>query len=85
MGAVQPKHPIAAVVSTATNRRSNWTEQYLLRTKTPHLSSEDIALGYKQLLEVEHRWRDREQVLELRPVFHRSEDRIRTHVLPVLP
>jgi hypothetical protein len=31
--------------------------QYLLRTADPHLSAEDIALGYKQLLEVEHGWR----------------------------
>ncbi|MGE5763044.1 MAG: hypothetical protein ACM3ZF_03895, partial [Mycobacterium leprae] len=27
--------------------------KYLLRTSDPHLSAEDIALGYKQLLEVE--------------------------------
>jgi hypothetical protein len=51
--------------------------KYLLRTSDPHLSTEDIALGYKQLLEVECGWRDMKQVLDLRPVFHRLEDRIR--------
>jgi hypothetical protein len=55
--------------------------KYLLRTNDPHLSSEDIARGYKQLLEVERGWRDMKQVLDLRPVFHRLEDRIRAHVL----
>jgi hypothetical protein len=55
--------------------------KYLLRTCDPHLSSEDIALGYKQLLEVERGWRDMKQVLDLRPVYHRLEDRIRAHVL----
>jgi hypothetical protein len=55
--------------------------KYLLRTSDPHLSAEDIALGYKQLLEVERGWRDMKQVLDLRPVFHRLEDRIRAHVL----
>ena len=55
--------------------------KYLLRTNDPHLTSEDIALGYKQLLEVERGWRDMKQVLDLRPVFHRLEDRIRAHVL----
>jgi hypothetical protein len=55
--------------------------KYLLRTSDPHLSTEDIALGYKQLLEVERGWRDMKQVLNLRPVFHRLEDRIRAHVL----
>jgi hypothetical protein len=52
-----------------------------LRTSDPHLSAEDIALGYKQLLEVERGWRDMKQVLDLRPEFHRLEDRIRAHVL----
>ncbi|MGE3295681.1 MAG: IS1634 family transposase [Geminicoccaceae bacterium] len=55
--------------------------KYLLRTSDPHLSTEDIALGYKQLLEVERGWRDMKQVLDLRPVFHRLEERIRAHVL----
>jgi hypothetical protein len=55
--------------------------KYLLRTADPHLSTEDIALGYKQLLQVERGWRDMKQVLDLRPVYHRLEDRIRAHVL----
>jgi hypothetical protein len=55
--------------------------KYLLRTSDPHLSTEDIAMGYKQLLEVERGWRDMKQVLDLRPVYHRLEDRIRAHVL----
>jgi hypothetical protein len=55
--------------------------KYLLRTCDPHLTAEDIALGYKQLLEVERGWRDMKQILDLRPVFHRLEDRIRAHVL----
>jgi DDE family transposase len=55
--------------------------RYLLRTSDPHLSTEDIALGYKQLLEVERGWRDMKQVLDLRPVYHRLEDRIRAHVV----
>jgi hypothetical protein len=55
--------------------------KYLLRSNDPHLSAEDIALGYKQLLEVERGWRDMKQILDLRPVHHRLEDRIRAHVL----
>jgi hypothetical protein len=55
--------------------------KYLLRICDPQLSTEDIALGHKQLLEVERGWRDMKQVLDLRPVYHRLEDRIRAHVL----
>ena len=55
--------------------------KYLLRSSDPTLSAEHIALGYKQLLEVERGWRDMKQVLELRPVYHRREARIRAHVV----
>ena len=55
--------------------------KYLLRSSDDTLSAEDIALGYRQLLEVERGWRDLKQHLELRPVYHRREDRITAHVL----
>jgi hypothetical protein len=55
--------------------------KYLLRCSDPKLSAEDIALGYKQLLEIERGWRDMKTTLDLRPVFHRREDRIRAHIL----
>ncbi len=55
--------------------------KYLLRCSDPTLSAEDIALGYKQLLEVERGWRDMKQVIDLRPVYRRKEERIRAHVL----
>jgi transposase len=59
----------------------NLDGKYLLRTADPKLSAEDIALGYKQLLEVERGWRDMKQVIDLRPACHRREDRIRAHVI----
>jgi Transposase DDE domain len=59
----------------------NLDGKYLLRTADPKLSAEDIAAGYKQLLEVERGWRDMKQVIDLRPVYHRREDRIRAHVI----
>jgi hypothetical protein len=55
--------------------------KYLLRSSDPQLSAEDIALGYKQLLVVERGWRDMKQIIDLRPVYHRKEERIRAHVL----
>jgi len=55
--------------------------KYLLSTSDPELSAEDVALGYKNLLEAERGFRDLKSTLELRPVFHRIEPRIRAHVL----
>jgi transposase len=51
----------------------------LLRTSEMDLDAAEIARGYKALLEVERGWRDLKQ-LELRPVYHRKDDRIVTHV-----
>jgi Transposase DDE domain len=59
----------------------NLDGKYLLRTSDPKMTAEDIALGYKQLLEVERSWRDMKQVIDLRPVYHRKEERIRAHVI----
>jgi hypothetical protein len=59
----------------------NLDGKYLLRCCDPHMTTEDIALGYKQLLQVERGWRDMKQVIDLRPVYHRREDRIRAHVV----
>ena len=59
----------------------NLDGKYLLRCSGPHMTTGDIALGYKQLLEVERGWRDMKQVIDLRPVCHRREDRIRAHVI----
>ena len=55
--------------------------KYLLVTSDPDLSAEDVALGYKNLLEAERGFRDLKSTLELRPVYHRLEPRIRAHVL----
>jgi transposase len=55
--------------------------KYLLSTSDQHLSAEDIALGYKQLLEVERAFRTLKSTLCLRPVYHSKDDRIRSHVL----
>jgi transposase len=55
--------------------------KFLLATSDPDLSAEDVALGYKNLLEAERGFRDLKSQLLLRPVFHRLEHRIRAHVL----
>jgi Transposase DDE domain len=55
--------------------------KYLLSTNDPHISAEDVALGYKNLLEAERSFRDMKQVIELRPVYHRLDQRIAAHIL----
>jgi hypothetical protein len=65
----------------AVRAEENLDGKYLLRSSDPKLSAADIAVGYRQLLEVERGWRDMKQVIDLRPVYHRLEERIRAHVI----
>lgn len=55
--------------------------KYLIQTSDDTLTAEDVALGYKQLLKVEAAFRTLKQSLALRPVYHRKEERIRSHVI----
>lgn len=54
--------------------------KYIISTSDDTLSPEDIALGYKQLLEVERAFRTMKTTLDLRPVYHRKDERIEAHV-----
>lgn len=55
--------------------------KYLIRISDDTLSAEDVALGYKQLWQVEAAFRCLKQTMELRPIYHRKDERIRAHVL----
>lgn len=55
--------------------------KHLVSSSNEELSAEDLALGYKQLLDVERAFRTMKTSLEVRPVYHQRDDRIRSHVL----
>ncbi|WP_353949231.1 IS1634 family transposase [Sporolactobacillus sp. Y61] len=55
--------------------------KYLIRTSDDTLPAEEVALGYKNLMAVENGFRTLKSTLCLRPMYHRIEDRIKTHVL----
>ncbi len=64
----------------AVDRETKLDGKYLLRTSDESLTAEDIALGYKALYEAERGWRDLKSTIDMRPVYHRREDRIEAHV-----
>lgn len=55
--------------------------KFLISSSDDDLTAPEIALYYKQLIEVEQCWREQKHILDLRPIYHRKEDRIRAHVL----
>lgn len=53
--------------------------KWVLQTNT-NLDSEEVALKYKELWQVEQVFRDVKSVLETRPVYHKTDETIRGHV-----
>jgi len=53
--------------------------KWVLKTNTD-LSTETVALKYKELWMVEQLFRDAKSVLETRPIFHQKDETIRGHV-----
>jgi len=53
---------------------------YILRTREPELEAQEIIQAYRDLADVERAFRTMKSVLDLRPFFHRTEDRVRAHV-----
>jgi transposase len=55
---------------------------YVLRTSVAEseLSAPEVVRAYKQLKEVERAFRELKGPLELRPIHHRLEDRVKAHV-----
>jgi hypothetical protein len=55
---------------------------YVLRTSVPQtqLAAPEVVRAYKQLKEVERAFRTLKGPLELRPIHHRLEDRVKAHV-----
>ena len=64
----------------AVNRERKLDGKFLLRTSDESLTAEDVAQGYKALYEVERGWRDLKHTIDMRPAYHRREDRIEAHV-----
>jgi len=54
--------------------------KFLLSCTDDNLPAADAARLFKGLLDVERGFRDLTSVLEVRPVYHRKEDRIKAHV-----
>ncbi len=55
--------------------------KYVLTTNNETLSAKEIALNYKYLWRVERSFRELKSTLDLRPIFHWSEPRVRGHVM----
>ena len=61
-------------------QESRYDGKWVLRTNREDWGADEVALKYKQLLEVEQLFRCAKSVLETRPVYHKCDETIRGHV-----
>jgi len=54
--------------------------KYVIQTEEPGLSPVEVVAAYKQLNEVERGFAHLKGLLEVRPVYHQKDDRVRAHV-----
>jgi transposase len=54
--------------------------KYVIQTEERHLSALEAVAAYKQLNEVERGFSHLKGLLELRPVYHRRDERVQAHV-----
>ena len=77
---VPPPAGCCASTGRPSRAEANFDGKFLLRTSDESLTAADIAQGYKGLYEAERGWRDLKSSIDLRPVYHHREDRIRAHI-----
>jgi hypothetical protein len=65
-------------------REAKIDAKHLMSTSDGYLRAEDVVLGYEQRHEIERVNRDLEHTVDVRPVYHRREDRIRSLTAPWL-
>jgi transposase len=76
----QLKNGALRIDRTKVKKEAHLDGKYILSTSDDSLSPEDVALGYKQLMAVERAFRTLKTTLDLRPVYHRKDERITAHV-----
>ena len=63
------------------SREKAYEGKYLIQTEEKELSAQEAVAAYKELSEVERAFRNLKDVIELRPIYHRTEERVRGHIL----
>jgi len=61
--------------------KEKWHEgRYLLKSNDETLTPTQAVHIYKQLSDLESGFRDLKDVIELRPIYHKTDDRVRAHI-----
>ena len=68
------EHPVHFV------REQAYEGKYVIQTEEPNLSALEAVGLYKELSEVERAFANLKDVLDMRPIYHRTDDRVQAHI-----
>ncbi|OPY58471.1 MAG: Transposase DDE domain protein [Pelotomaculum sp. PtaU1.Bin035] len=74
------KGAVVGVNQEILKKESRYDEKYVLRTNC-QLDTDEVALAYKDLWRVERAFREIKSSLDLRPVYHWKDSRVRGHLM----
>jgi transposase len=61
-------------------REQAYEGKYVIQTEEPNLSAVDAVRLYKELCDVERAFANLKDVLDMRPIYHRTDDRVEAHI-----
>jgi transposase len=61
-------------------REQAYEGKYVIQTEEPNLSAVDAVRLYKELSEVERAFANLKDVLDMRPIYHRTDSRVQAHI-----
>jgi transposase len=61
-------------------REQAYEGKYVIQTEEPNLSAVEAVQLYKELSEVERAFANLKDVIELRPIYHRTDPRVVAHI-----
>ena len=61
-------------------REQAYEGKYVIQTEEPHLSAVDAVRLYKELSEVERSFANLKDVIDMRPIYHQTDDRVQAHI-----
>jgi transposase len=61
-------------------REQAYEGRYVIQSEEPSLSALDAVRLYKQLTDVERAFADLKDVIDMRPIYHQTDDRVQAHI-----
>jgi transposase len=61
-------------------REQAYEGKYVIQTEEPNLSAVDAVQLYKELTDVERAFANLKDVIDMRPIYHRTDNRVQAHI-----